>query len=142
MGYINPGVNSLGALTGYRMYRFEYSFAVDGGAIGSINLRGVQGSPNRVPSGFVVLDSVIEVLTALDSGGSATAALTLNSAADVLAVTAFGSAPWSSTGRKAGVPVSAATSVKTTAARRPQLVVADAALTAGKFRLTLLGYQA
>ncbi len=117
---------------------YEYDFAVDGGAVGTINLRGP-----RLPSGFVVLDSVVEVLTAPTSGGAATLAATTGEAAgDIVAAAAISGAPWSTTGRKAGTPVSAATSVKTTAVRTPALVVATAALTAGVIRVRLSGYDA
>lgn len=117
---------------------YEYDFAVDGGAVGTINLRG-----QRLPSGFVVLDSVIEVLTVPTSGGAATIAVTSGEAAgDILAATGIGVAPWSTLGRKAGIPVSAATSIKTTAVRTPAIVVATAALTAGAFRIRLSGYDA
>lgn len=114
---------------------FEYDFAIDGGGIGTISLRPIGGSP--LPSGAIITDSIVEVLTIPTSGGAATIAVTAEAANDIVAAAAISGAPWSSLGRKAGVPVSAATSVKTTAVRTPAAVVAVAALTAGKFRVSL-----
>lgn len=114
---------------------YEYDFAVDGGAVSSIALRRITGQ--AIPSGAEVVDSIIDILTALTSGGAATAALQVEAANDVVAAAVVSGAPWSTLGRKAGIPVGAATSLKTTAQRDPTLVVAVAALTAGKFRLVL-----
>lgn len=116
--------------------RGRYDFSVDGGAVGDINLtRNAQ-----IPANAYILFGFIEVETALDSGGSATVALKVEGAADLLAATAFGSSPWSTTGRKSIIPVgTGATSVKTTAARRLTATVATAALTAGVFDV-VVGY--
>lgn len=112
-----------------------YDFAVDGGAVGSIVLRSNDGP---IPNGSIVTNGILEVTTALDSGGSATAAVQVQAANDTINAAAFGGAPWSSTGRKSTIPVgTGATSLKTTAERNPTLVVATAALTAGKFTLHL-----
>lgn len=120
---------------------YEYDFAVDGGAVGTINLRGLNGT-GQVPNGFVVLDSVVEVLTIPTSGGAATIAVQANAANDVVNAAAISGAPWSTTGRKAGIPVAAASSIKMTADRNVAIVVAVAALTAGKFLVRLSGYDA
>lgn len=121
--------------TDIKTWKGSYSFAVDGGAVSTITLRSDDGP---IPIGSYILTGILEVTTALDSGGSATAALTVEAANDLVTATAFGSAPWSTTGRKSVVPVATgATSVKTTAERNPALVVATAALTAGVFNLIL-----
>lgn len=63
----------MGLLTNEKcLAKFEYDFAVDGGAIGSIPLR-----PMITPleSGMVVTDMYIYVEAALTSGGSATVTL-------------------------------------------------------------------
>lgn len=113
-----------------RVVRARYDFAADGGAVGTIALLGA----TSIPSGAVILGGWLDVLTILASGGSATAALRVEGAGDIIAATAFGSSPWSSTGRKSVVPAfTGATSVQTTAARDVSLVIAVAALTAGKF---------
>lgn len=110
----------------------EYDFAIDGGAVSTIALRSISGGP--IPLGAVILDAVIDVITAI-VGAGATAALQTEAANDVVSAAVVSGAPWSTTGRKAGIPLSAATSLKTTAARTPALVVTAAVLTAGKFRL-------
>lgn len=116
--------------------RGDYSFAVDGGAISTIAL--TSGLP--IPAGAIITDGFIEILTALTSGGAATIALQVEAAGDIAAATAV--ATWS-LGRKNVLPaktsgsVTAATSVKTTAARDISAVIAAAALTAGVFKVVL-----
>lgn len=115
----------------------EYDFAVQGGAISTITLTSTSSLGNAVPNGAVIHGGYIEVDTILASGGAATVAVGLESTNDLLAATAFGSAPWSSTGRKVIIPVGAATSVKSTASRAITITIATAALTGGKFRVVL-----
>lgn len=120
--------------TAIKAVRGRYDFSVDGGAIGDIDLT----SEAVIPEGAVVLGGFIEVDTVLTSGGSATVALKVNSAADMQTAAGVGSAPWSTTGRKSVIPVfTGATAVKTTAARKIQATVATAALTAGVFDVVL-----
>lgn len=115
--------------------RGEYDFAVDGGAVSTITLRG----DNGIPAGSYILGGFIEVDTAVTSGGAATVAVTVESAGDVLAAAAVSGAPWSTTGRKSVIPVfTGATTLKTTVARSVTITVATAALTAGKFRVVLV----
>lgn len=114
----------------------EYDFAVDGGAAGTIVLRGIGINGGEIPSGSVITGGYIEVDTAVTSGGAATVAVNSEGAGDLQAAAAVSGAPWSSTGRKAIVPVfTAATGVKTTARRQIAVTIAAAALTAGKFRV-------
>lgn len=123
-----------GALTrgSFQLYRGDYSFAVDGGAVGTIALSGQTG----IPSGALILAAWIEVTVALTSGGAATVALQIESAADVQAAAAVSGAPWSTTGVKLSSARTFATApVKTTAARDISAVIAAAALTAGAFRV-------
>jgi hypothetical protein len=121
-----------------KTYSGEYDFAVDGGAISTITLRASQGSHGPIPNGAIIEGGFIEVDTLLTSGGAATVAVQVESAGDLQAAAAVSGAPWSSTGRKAVVPVfTAATFVKTTASRSPALVIAAATVTAGKFRVVL-----
>jgi hypothetical protein len=118
-----------------KVARGTYDFAVDGGAVGAINLIGSAD----IPSGAVVLGGLIDVITALTSGGAATGALKVEGAGDLVAATVVSGAPWSTTGRKSIIPVfTGATTVKTTAARDITLTVAVAALTAGKFDVYLV----
>ena len=121
--------------TDVKTWKGSYSFAVDGGAQGTITLRSNDGP---IPVGSYILTGILEVSTALDSGGSATAALTVEGANDLVTATAFGSSPWSTTGRKSLIPVATgATSIKTSASRSPAVVIATADLTGGVFNLIL-----
>lgn len=112
----------------------EYDFAVDGGAVGTITLRG----DNRIPNGSVVLGGYIDVTTLVTSGGAATLAAQVQGAGDLVAATVVSGAPWSTTGVKSVVPVfTGASAIKLTAERSLAVVVAVAALTAGKFKVVV-----
>lgn len=138
-----PGVAAAEAIAGgafgsQEIIRAKYDFAVDGGVVGNINLMDAA----NVPAGFVVLGGFIDVITPPTSGGAGTIALQVEGAADLLAAAAVSGAPWSTTGRKAIIPVfTAATSVKTTAARNIVAVIATANLTAGVFEVYLVGFR-
>jgi len=117
-----------------KTWRGEYDFAIDGGAAGTITLRSQDGP---IPINAIVLGGYIDVLTACLS---ATGTMQLNSeaAADLLAATAQAGL---TLGRKSVIPnFTGASSLKMTADRLVQLVIATAAFTAGKFRLSLV-YQ-
>lgn len=112
----------------------EYDFAVDGGAISTIVLRG-DGS---MPIGSIIMGGFIEVDTAVTSGGAATVAVNSEAAGDLQAAITVAGAPWSTTGRKAILPVwTAASFVKLTANRSLAIAIAAFALTAGKFRVVV-----
>lgn len=113
-----------------------YDFAVLGGAVSTIPLTGLTG----IPANAVIIGGVLYVITAPTSADStATIALQVNAANDIVAAAAVSGAPWSTTGLKAIVPIfTAATYKLTTAARDISAVIAVEALTAGKFALTLL----
>jgi hypothetical protein len=114
--------------------RARYDFAVDGGAVGDIDLT----KTAALPINAVIVGGFVEVDTVPTSGGSATIALKVEGAADIVAAAAISGAPWSTTGRKSVVPAfTGATSVKTTAARKVQATVAVAALTAGVIDVVL-----
>ena len=120
---------------GLKEWKGSYDFAVDGGGVGTIALR---SNDSEMPSGSVIMGGYVDVQTALTSGGAGTGALTAEGANDIVTAAAVSGAPWSAAGRKSVIPVfTGASSVKTTAARIPALVVATAALTAGKFDLIL-----
>ncbi len=112
-----------------------YDFAVQGGAISTIKLRGDDLKELKLPKGAIVSYCAIDVLSALTSGGSATVAVsTGKTAADLKAATAYGSI----TGLVACVPVgTVATSIKLTADVIPTITVAGAALTGGKFNVLI-----
>jgi hypothetical protein len=111
----------------------HYDFAVDGGDTGDIVLR----ADGQLPSGAIILDTLVITDTALTSGGSATVALKANSAADLLTATAIGSSPWSAAGAVRGTLNATHAPVVTTAARDVVATVATADLTAGKFRVVV-----
>ena len=108
----------------------DYDFAVDGGAVSTITLRG----DNSIPSGAVITGGYVDVETACASA-TGTIAIQTEGAGDILAATAEAGL---TAGRKSVVPAgTGATSVKTTAARNVKIVIATAAFTAGKFRVVL-----
>lgn len=106
-----------------------YDFALDGGAVGDIVLRG-----DSLPSGAIIVDALLHVDTVLTSGGAATVAIKVESAADVNNADAISGAPWSTTGPKRGDLTATTAPVKTTAARSIIATVGTAALTAGVFK--------
>jgi hypothetical protein len=121
--------------SGLKIVRGRYDFAVDGGAVGTIDLTAAAD----VPAGAVVLGGFVEVTTPPTSGGSATLAIQVEAAGDTVAAAAVSAAPWSTAGRKSVIPVfTGASSLKTTTARKIQAVVATAALTAGVVDVVLV----
>lgn len=116
----------------------EYDFAVDGGAIGSITLRGSGPLGSQIPAGSVITGGYIEVDTLFTTGTSATMAITLEGAGDIIAATVVSGAPYSTTGRKSIIPAgTGATSVKTTVPRTIVATIAVGTVTAGKARVVL-----
>jgi len=118
----------------------EYDFAIDGGAISSITMRGVGALGASIPTGSVITGGYIDVITPLTSGGAATIAVNSEAAGDVVAATAVAS--WTA-GTKNILPadtsgsLTASTRAKTTAARNLVVAIAAFALTAGKFRVVV-----
>lgn len=109
----------------------NYSFAIDGGAQGTITLRSNDGA---IPVGSVIVSGYVDVTS---SCLSATGTIALNSEGAGDLVAAVGQASWTA-GRKSIVPVATgATAIKLTAARNPAMTIATAAYTAGAFTLVL-----
>lgn len=102
-----------------------YDFAVDGGVVGTLVLRG-----DSLPTGALVTSYKIVVDTAVTSGGAATGGLGWSSAGDVVAATVVSGAPWSTTGPKANT-----SSVAVGDGTKLDFAIAVAALTAGKFEV-------
>lgn len=71
------------------MLKFVYDFAVQGGAVGTVNLLDDQGNPAFLPVGAMITRSFLRTVTALTSGGSATIAFSAIAAGDVLAAAAY-----------------------------------------------------
>ena len=110
----------------YFVQKVTYDFAVHGGAVGNIEL------DCTVPENAVIVDGIVDVLTNPTSGGSATVALKVEGAADLLGATAIASV----TGLVDTVPDgTAANAIKTTADRVVTVTVGTAALTAGKMNI-------
>lgn len=117
--------------------RAKYKFSEDGGAAGTITL--MPGS--YVPDGFVIYGGWVDVIAAV-TGSGASVAVQLQAANDLISAAAISGAPWSTTGRKAIVPVmTAASSLKATAARNISAVITAADLTAGEFDIVLIGVR-
>lgn len=127
-----------------------YDFAVHGGAVGAIPLR------VRVPKGAIIINSILQIVTAPDSAGSATIAISLESAEDILPETAFDDPPFdgdfglglarytpgidlgSEDGSDTAIDDSAAAAfVLATVERELTLTIGTAALTAGKLNIFL-----
>jgi hypothetical protein len=117
---------AVGAL---RVARASYSFAADGGAVSTIALTG----STVVPSGAIILATLLNVTTAPTSGGAATISVGVEAAADQQAAAAISGAPWSTTGAKWATQTFTTAPDVTTAARDISIAVATAALTAGAF---------
>ena len=102
---------------------FVYDAAVDPKAIGTHPLAGA-----IVPAGTIILDGVVDVITAVNFTGAGTLAIEVAAANDIVAATTS----WAA-GRKAIVPDgTAANSIKATVDRQVRVVIATGAVTAGK----------
>lgn len=131
----NPtGIRELGQPNPNRIVA-EYDFAIDGGAIGVITLRG-----DTLPSGAVITDALLHIDTILASGGAATASIGSEAANDINAVANFNAAPFSTTGAKRPTFTATTAPVKTTADRAITMTVAAAVLTGGRFRVVVEYY--
>jgi hypothetical protein len=131
---ITPGTRKVGAGAALGQPKPAvglYDFAVEGGAVGDITLRG-----DTIPSGAIVTDALIHVDTVL-TGATATVAIKVEGAADINAADAISGAPWSTTGAKRADFTATTAPVKTTAARSIVATVGTAALTAGVFKVVV-----
>jgi hypothetical protein len=122
-----------------RIAHAQYSFAVDGGAVGTIT----PAHNFSLPANAVITNVVINSTTAVTSGGSATVALgtTAGSTASAF-VAATAKASFSINAFVQGVPVpqTSSTFVKMSAAGQLQVTVATAALTAGVIEVYVFYY--
>jgi hypothetical protein len=111
-----------------QLVKCKYSFAVQGGSISTVTLKGADGASCTIPDNAVVLDSYIDVVTAFAGAGAYLSFSTGKAAADIKALTAIASV----TGVLRGIPDgTAAAAIKMTADVVPKMVIASAALTAG-----------
>jgi hypothetical protein len=104
--------------------RADYDFAVEGGAVGTVDL-----STDEIPAGALIVGARVRVET-IPVGATATIGIGVEANSDVQAAAAISGAPWSTVGVKdmTGRPI-------TTAARKIKATIATAALTAGKFQV-------
>lgn len=109
--------------------RLVYDFAVSGGAIGDIDLIGLDNDEDAyLPEGALVVGADMVVATECTSGGSATIALGVNADGDVIAAEAVASFT-------AGAIISLDAKVKASADVKPHLTIATDTLTAGKIHV-------
>ena len=122
---IMEGTRRLKAWEGY------YDFAVDTGATGTLVLRSNDG---QIPAGSIIEGGLLDITTA-GLSATGTMAFQVEAAADITAALAQAAL---TTGQKSVIPAfSGVTTVKTTVARSPSVVIATAAFTAGKLKLIL-----
>lgn len=120
-----------------------WDFAVNGGAVGTINLDVL------LPEGAIVTGGFIHVLTAVTTSASGTLSFGLNTTTDLLAATAAGSLTANAIlpllpsftaaldGNAAAGGVGNATPLRLTAERELKAAIATGALTAGKVAVYL-----
>lgn len=112
----------------------KYSYAVQGGAVGDVNLLSDLLDTNStitLPDNAVVKQVWVDVLTSVTGGYNSSVAVKAQTTADLYAATAVGSV---TAGIKAGVPVgTAATMIKLTADRTLKATISNDSLTAGVF---------
>ena len=126
--------DALEGLTAKRVARYVYDFAVEGGAISTINLGGT-----ALPSGSLPVRSFVQVVTPATSGGAATMQLRYQSAAgptyvDIIAAAPYNDATWggpNEEGLQLGTAATFGSAVQT--GGQVELVIAGDTLTAGKF---------
>lgn len=109
--------------------RAYYDFAVDGGLVSAITLRG-----DALPSGAIVLGTYVKVDTIVTGGAGATVSLGIETAADLRAAATLATGPvLNATGTLKLLVTGGTDPLVTTAVRSVVATVAVNALTAGKF---------
>lgn len=120
----------------FNVAKGNYKFSRDGGAVGNINLKDLDGVATvKIPASAVVLSAFVHTTTACTSGGSATVDVQIEAANDLLAAEAVAS--FSLGAKIQGIPDfgTLADSVVTTAERTLSISINTAALTAGEFNV-------
>ena len=128
-----------------QVVKFKYDFAVDGGSHSASN-QGLTGNGAgiitpadadiTIPEDAIITDCITYISTAMTSDGSATVAIGCGGAA-LVAATAFDNGAFDDEDVIHNVVAD-----KTTAAGRPTITVATAALTAGVVEVIIEYYQA
>jgi hypothetical protein len=123
---------SLSSLAGLHVTKFTFDTEANDNAATPASNKTVAAHPMAVsiPDNAIVISGHVDVITAVTSGGSATVAIHLVGANDLLAATAV-----ASLGLAAQVPMAAVktTPIKLAAEKAVTVTVGTAALTAGKF---------
>ena len=114
--------------------KFMYDFAALGGTAGAKVLTAADGTAQTIPDNAIITKYVLDVVTEITSGGSATIALgaATDGAAIIKAATAYDNAAYVAATQVGGIP---AASKKLTGDRNCIATIATSALTAGKFYL-------
>ncbi len=117
--------------------RCKYDFAVDGGAVSTINL-----FPSAVmPDDALILGCYLNVLT-VPVGATATVGIGSEAASDLQSAAAISGAPWSTTGFKAATVALGSDPVNLTADRNITITIGTAALTAGVIEVLVVYFAA
>ncbi len=126
---IEPGTGRL------KTWRGVYAVGTDLGTAGTRTMRSDDGP---IPIGSVIVGGYLKVIATPASVGSATIAVQVNAANDIINAAAFDGAPWSSTGYKDIIPDNTgSTAIVLTADRSPAVVVAAATITLASIELVL-----
>jgi len=110
-----------------RWAKAEYDFAANGGTVGAKDLA------VTIPDNAVIVGGFIDVVTAFtDTTATATVAIHVATADDIVSANSLATLGYGSTGLFSVSPSSGATAVKTSVAANITLTIATEALTAGK----------
>ena len=119
-----------------QLLKCQWSYARQGGAVSTINLQTVDGAPCKLPDNAIVVKVWIDTVTAMTGGGSPSDATVAISTGQVAADLKVGVTVGNYTGimdTLAGW--SAASAIKMTAVRTPNMVVTQTALLSGKINV-------
>ncbi len=123
------------------MIRAQYDYAVQGGAVGVIELLDVDGKKAQIPGGAIITGCLLDVITAPNTPTANGTVLSFSSGivgGDLKAAAGFTSS-YTPSGLKACIPVgTAATAIKygtVTQNYTPSMTISSVALTAGKINL-------
>ena len=141
LAQLNKGLGGeAGAIGNLLVARFVFDWALTDIAGAANSAVGAHPLSIVIPAHSLIVGGFVDVNTVFTSAAStATIALSVEGANDIITAAAVSGAPWSTIGRKAIVPKAntpESTSIKTTVARAITATVAVQALTAGK----LTGY--
>lgn len=119
-----------------------YDFSVQGGAVqNNLALLDPEGNAAKLPSGCIVLNAFVHVITACTSGGSATVDVEIEADADLSAAIAVASLAANASIQCIPDYATLSDAVRTTAERSIAIDINVAALTAGKFNVFVMYVQ-